>query len=253
MMKRFFRSIVLSLVCVILFITPALAGRVAVTVEKLTLGEGFLVEPVLVDFTDGQSAADVTKSLLEAKFQGVTRPYSYSGSNATFYLKGIYDPVMGELLSEFSEGGGSGWMITVETFFIRTSAGAHYLNDGDVIRWQYTKELGQDLGEDINYLGINTFADKDSLVWRIAEINEAGDKTAYGGAYASAVSVLTDLRASQSDVDAALAALDKTTQDAVPDEGTASGGGGSGGGCDAGFGALALFAFVAVILPRNRG
>jgi hypothetical protein len=230
------------------FAVPVEAARVAVTVEKLTVDGGFIVEPSLVTITEGQSAADMTVDLLSALFPDVPRPYSYSGSGESFYLKGIYDPARGDLLSEFSEGSGSGWMITVENFFIRTSAGVHKLNDGDVIRWQYTKELGTDLGEDINVLGTNKLADKDALVWKVAEINEAGDKSAYGGAYAEALSVLADIDAPRSAVDSALSALNGSGGGGSQGES-----GGGGGGCDAGFGTiLPLFAAVGLFYWKRR-
>jgi hypothetical protein len=191
-------------------LAPADAAQVAVTVEKLTLGEGYIVEPTLVTLSGSQTAEDVTKSLLTSRFPGVTA-YKSGGSGDSFYLKGVYDPSRGGLLSEFSLGSKSGWMITVNNFFIRASAGTDALSDGDVIRWQYTTQLGSDLGEDTDHLGANTKADKGALIWKVAEINAAGNKTAYGGAHAAAVSALTDLNAAQTTVDSALAALNAAT------------------------------------------
>jgi hypothetical protein len=210
---------------------PAYAAQVAVTVEKATLGEGFIVEPALVTVSEGQTVESVTTALLTARFPGVARAYKTSGTGTRFYLQGVYDPSRGGLLSEFSQGSGSGWMITVNNFFIRTSAGTHRLAGGDVIRWQYTKQLGRDLGEDANVLGTNTKADKDRLVWKVAEINAAGNRSAYGGAYTSALSLITDLSASQSSVDSALAALDSITPGSG---GTTPGGTTPGGGTDTG-------------------
>ena len=212
-MKRLSGLIALSLVVLFLSTAPARAARVAVTVEKLTVDGGFIVEPTLVTFADGRSAANVTIGLLKAKFPNTARPYSYRGGGSSFYLAGVHDPARGGLLSEFSEGGGSGWMITVGNFFIRTSAGANYPNDGGVIRWQYTKQLGRDLGEDVNHLGTNTKANKDALVWKVARINAAGNREIYGDAYDEALSALADLDAVQSEINSALTALNDINTD----------------------------------------
>ena len=248
-------------------ITPdaADAARAAVTVEKLTANGGFIVEPELVTLEENDSAAGMTTRFLTSKFPGVTA-YKSSESGSDFYLKGVYDPSRGGLLSEFTLGNKSGWMITVNNSFIRTSAGAHILSDGDVVRWQYTLQLGADLGEDVDYLGTNTKANKDSLLWKVAEVNAAGNKYAYGSAYTEAMTVLKDLNASQASVNSALDALNSVNVPATtPDSATeivdplaAAETGGSGGGCDSGMGilvlpALSVLGFAALRKRRPNG
>jgi hypothetical protein len=229
------RFAALSLLVAVLWLAPAHAAQVAVTVEKLTLGEGFIAEPEFVQLSGSQTAADVIRGFLSAKFPGV-EAYSYNGSGAYFYISGIYDPSRGGLLEEKENGSDSGWMITVNNVFIGTSAGLHNLSDGDVMRWQYTKRKG-DLGTDAEVLGENTLANKDQLIWKVAEIKAAGSQSSYGGLYNNALSVLKNLNASRSAVNSALAALNGVDSGAdsgsspgydpgeAPDEGTPSGGG----------------------------
>jgi hypothetical protein len=108
-------------------------------------------------------------------------------------------------------------MVTVANTFIGTSAGSRILTDGEVMRWQYTTQLGAEFGVGADNLGGNKLANKDALVRKVAEINEAGNKADYGSAYTNAVSVLTTLAAAQAQVDSALSALDKPTPTPTPD------------------------------------
>jgi hypothetical protein len=80
------------------------------------------------------------------------------------------------------------------------------------MRWQYTCwGLGADIGNNNKAFGGPAsiqVADKDALIWKIAEINAAGEQDEYP-TYADAMAVLKDIPASQEAVDAALAALVK--------------------------------------------
>ena len=187
------------------------AAQVAMTVEKLTVDGGFIFEPELVALSDSDTAGSLATRYLTSKLPGVARPYESSGTGSFFYITGIHDSATGGLLSEFGHGAGSGWMITVNNIFIGRSPGIYALHDGDVVRWQYTKSLGSDIGGNADSLGANKKADKDALVKKVAEINKAGDKLSYGGAYITAVSALKKINATQSELDAALAALNGDT------------------------------------------
>jgi hypothetical protein len=225
---------------------------VAVTVEKFVLNGGYIVEPKLFTVSNHARASDVILTALRDKYPGVTRPYIYSGSpTKNFYLSGVYDPdykgssgyeqSVSGYLSEFDEGGESGWMYAVNSGFPGVSAAAFSLIDGDVMRWQYTKTgLGADIGADNSAWGsserVNT-ADKDALTWKVAEINTAGEKAEYGDTYKNAIAVLSKITSTQSEVNAALAALKKTSGDDdpnVPGNTPSGGASGGGGGCDSG-------------------
>ena len=212
----------LALCAAVVSVPAGQAAQVAVTAEALTAGGGFILEPEFVTLSDGDTAASLIMRHLTSKFPSASPAYTFAGSGAHFYISGIYDPERGGLLSEKDHGASSGWVITVNNFFINTSAGAYMLSDGDVVRWQYTANGGPDLEMDPNVLGINKKADKDGLIWKVAEINNAGDKTSYGGAYLTAHSVLKNLNAAQSAVDSALDVLNGGTDNGASADGTES-------------------------------
>ena len=65
---------------------------------------------------------------------------SKSGYSGGAYIKGInyiYEYQFGEL---------SGWMFSVNDSFSSVGAGEYALSEGDYILWQYTKEIGNDIG-----------------------------------------------------------------------------------------------------------
>ena len=205
-------------------LAPADAAQVAVTVEKLTLGEGFIVEPTLVTLSGSERMASVTTRLLTSRFPGVTA-YTNTGTvNYNFYLSQVYDPSRGTLLGEFGQGALSGWMVTLNNYFIKASASNFLMTDRNVMRWQYTKNFGQDIGTNVDTLGASTLPSKDALIWKVAEINAAGNKSDYGSAYTSAMSVLKNLGATASEISSALAVLNNTTPGGGTDTGTTPGG-----------------------------
>jgi hypothetical protein len=204
-------------------LAPANAAQVAVTVETLTAGGGFIVEPMLWELpSGGATAAEVLDSVLKSK--GITFSHEDSLTSEYFYVTNI---------GGLTAAGTNGWMITVNNSFIDKSAGVWALHGGDVMRWQYTKNLGGDIGTDPDFLGTNTLPSKDALIKKVAEINAAGNKSSYGGAYDTALSVMKKLAATKSEIDAALA---KLNGDGGTDNGTGGGGtdNGSGGGTDSG-------------------
>ena len=77
---------------------------------------------------------------------------SYSGSlNSGFYLGAISGFEVGGTpygsMGEFDAGVGSGWMITQNGIFINQGASEFKVHDGDVLKWQYTCQLGADIGD----------------------------------------------------------------------------------------------------------
>jgi hypothetical protein len=201
-----------------LLFAPADAAQVAVTVEKLTAsGGGFIVEPTLVTLNGSvEPLSVVTLRVLDAKFQGGKgTAYDYTGTTTSgFYLSKVYDPYSGGFLGEFDEGTNfSGWMVTLNNSFIKASAASFSLVNRNVVRWQFTKNYGKDIGTDVETLGASTKPSKDDLIWKVALINGAGNKSAYGGAYTTAVNVLADLGATKDQISNALAALNAVNPD----------------------------------------
>ncbi len=108
-----------------------------------------IVPATQVPFYEYDSIADVTLRLLEMKGMGC----SYSGSpESAFYLSAIKNFKSGgktiASFGEFDAGSCSGWMITLNNWFINMSAADFAVEDGDVVRWQYTCQLGADIGND---------------------------------------------------------------------------------------------------------
>ncbi|MDR0654132.1 MAG: DUF4430 domain-containing protein [Synergistaceae bacterium] len=280
-MKKISRLIICSLMALALAAVPAFAARVAVTVEKLPLGEGFIVAPELVEISEGDDGESVLIDLLVSRniyFQ------SYTDPALGFYLSAIRDPSNGKLLGMSFENTAAGWMYTVNNVFPNKSAGLYELSDGDVMRWQYTEDWGADIGGNVEILGTGSLPDKDALIWKVAEMNAAGNNS--GEAYENALSVLEALNATAEQIETALAALNDGTGgeengegegegegDNEDESGGGNGGGGEpptvdsgneteidettssssgGGGCDAGFGAPALLVLALICGIRGR-
>lgn len=200
---------------------------VVVSVEKFTLGQGYIVEPTVVELEEGDTAADVLLRLLEE--EGIE--YNASYSSGTFYLSGIKDNdngvavipryILDELggvagerddagwLKGFDYGPESGWMFwqnnsePMSDNGSALGAGQTVLSDGDVIRWQFSIiGMGRDLGC-INYEDAYIAnVDKDALT---AAVAKAADKTTK--AYNNALEVLMNMESTRAEVDAALEAL----------------------------------------------
>lgn len=218
-------------------------GQVTISVEKFTLGRGYLVEPTVVPFEEGDSVADVTMALLG------DGNYVSGGSMASFYLRSIKDEdraapeipryilktvakegkTEAELLKEgrrtidwlgeFDYYYMSGWMISSNDYFINVSTGAYPVEDGDVIRWQYTLYgYGSDLGAILMTSNpIIKAANKDALTAEIARINTNEDKSemlrdgTFLRYYENAMFILETMTSTQEQVDMALANLRGTS------------------------------------------
>ncbi|MDF2567168.1 MAG: hypothetical protein K0R90_624 [Oscillospiraceae bacterium] len=110
---------------------------------------GEIIAPTKVPFYDGENIASVTLRLLDMK----SIEYAYTGSpDSSFYLSCIQNFKVGQksiaTFGEFDAGSGSGWMVTLNNWFINMSASEFPVEDGDIIRWQYTCQLGADIGCD---------------------------------------------------------------------------------------------------------
>ena len=110
---------------------------------------GMIIKATRVPFKKNDTIASVTLRLLEeegftASYQGSENRGFYLESIGNFYVKGTYYRSFGE----FDAGRDSGWMITWNDWFIDQGASEFTVEDGDVIRWQYTCQLGADIGND---------------------------------------------------------------------------------------------------------
>lgn len=203
-------------------------GHAVFSVELLTLGAGYLVEPQEVEIFEGENSAQVLLRVLDQ----YKYTYEYTGKpEAAFYLaqiKGVSGLVPMELskapnclkailekdnacseargnedsLGEFDYTSMSGWMYSVNNVFPNVGFADTYLQDGDVVRVQFTVwGYGKDLGgaDAMGTYGENFYsvADKTELLRKVA-------KKGYINVSSEVKSVLTSLDASQSEVDNAL-------------------------------------------------
>ena len=211
------------------------SDAVIVSVEKFTLGQGYVIEPSVVKLEEGDTAADVILRVCEEKGIEVRT----SNSSGTFYLAAMKDNDRSEakipeyITNAVAEAGGeidgrsnedwlgefdyytnSGWMFWVnnakpadENGF-ELSAGQTEMKAGDIMRWQFTVYgIGADLGTSAGSIdALIDAANKDTLT---REIAVASKNQKSGSAYANALSVLKNMESTQEEVDAALAALQK--------------------------------------------
>ena len=108
--------------------------------EKLELvpEDGWILAPVTVEFTAGQSVFDVL--LATVKAQSIHMEYQNTPMYETAYIEGIGN------LYEFDCGALSGWMYRVNGWFPNYGCSRYAVQAGDVIEWMYTCDLGSDVG-----------------------------------------------------------------------------------------------------------
>jgi len=223
--------------------TNAPKGYVTISVEKLTLGQGYIKEPVKVPFYEGDKVAHlITRLLGSGNYTNTGTVDDTSGSVETgFYLASVRDGFNGSeetnipqyildeagdieyergetgFLGEFDYTSMSGWMYCVNNWFPNYGAGVYEPQDGDVIRWQFTVHgYGSDIGggfgsSDGSYV---TIANKDNLTKKIGEINSADNKDELLSnvnirkAYEDAYNTLKQVDIGQNEVDNALTNLE---------------------------------------------
>ena len=210
---------------------------VTVAIEKFTIGQGYLVEPVLVEITEGESTAQILDRVLGEN--GLR--YDNTGSvDSSFYLSWILDeagsltaefpeislkhaeeqgikitnPRRRATLGEFDYTNQSGWMYTLNNDMPNVGMSDTEPKDGDVIRIRFTAMKG-DLCSGNGYVDDPFVPDVngDSITKLLAEFNGREDKEElleYANvqkAYEGAVAAISDITCEQTAVDAAEQAL----------------------------------------------
>lgn len=251
-------SLFLALALVILTVATfsaeeekAFDGYIYMTVERNTLGQGFIQEPIKVGYYEGESLADITERMLGDRS-------TFTGDISNYYLEGIKDggepenwskddipsdiknalgkDVEGrtkdDVLQAFDYTSYSGWMFTLDNKGIDVGAGGvsyadkadttHY-TDGSVVRLQYTLYgYGEDVGISWGMMSFDTtnkFVDRSDLIRYIADINDNNEQDEYGTAYTDAVKLLNTWNVTEEEINSAIKALD-ATQESTPDEDT---------------------------------
>lgn len=98
---------------------------------------GVILSQKQVEINDGDTVFDVL--LRETRKQRIHIDFVESPVYGSAYIKGINN------IYEFDAGELSGWMYSVNGVFPNYGCSIYNLNDGDVIQWMYTCDLGKDL------------------------------------------------------------------------------------------------------------
>lgn len=169
-------------------------GKVILSGETFTLGQGYFYEPTLVDLYEGDTCATV----LVRAFEEAGLEIKYTGNMSSFYLSQIKGADKGwtclpqylqeyldsknvtlkenkdEWLGEFDYTNMSGWMYTVNGTMANVGMGQYKPNSGDVIRLQFTTYgYGWDLG--CGWGAAADMADKTEITEYLAQTKEWPD------------------------------------------------------------------------------
>ncbi len=221
-------------------------GYVYFTVEKSTIGQGLVVEPVKVGYYNSENLAAVTERALEGKttYSGTVESSYYleyvedggepAGWTSSDIPKLIYDKLMDDdeigkraeetKLGEFDYSDWSGWMFALNNKGISAGAASYYpkdsekggtytFDDGDIVRLQFTVYgYGQDINAFWDSHTLIDFPDKDSLIKAAADY----EGTKADIQYKNAIDVIADWDATEDEIAAAYEGL--TGHSATPSE-----------------------------------
>ena len=107
--------------------------------KQLVPSDGWLLSEAAVTFYEGESVFDVL--LRVCKENKLHMEYMDTPMYNSAYIEGIGN------LYEFDVGPLSGWMYNVNGWFPNYGCSRYALQDGDVICWVYTCDLGADVGD----------------------------------------------------------------------------------------------------------
>lgn len=159
-----FLPVIALLACLLIHVNAhaAATGKIYFSVEKFTIGQGFLVEPCEVTITEGEKVSKITERVLKAK------GYVPVINSGTWYLEGIKNADSGTVkvplcirnewgsnlltesdrdLCEFDYSNSSGWTYYCNNISPAYMADSWKVHNGDVIRWRFTLHYG-DLGSE---------------------------------------------------------------------------------------------------------
>ena len=108
--------------------------------EKVELvpEDGWILKPVSIPFYEGESVFHVLQRV--CKQNRIHMEFENTPLYNSAYIEGIHN------LYEFDCGELSGWMYQVNGWFPNYGCSRYALQDGDVIEWVYTCDLGVDVG-----------------------------------------------------------------------------------------------------------
>lgn len=103
--------------------------------------DGIIFKARSVTFYEGESVFDVL--LREMRKHKIHMEFEMTPIYNSNYIEGINN------IYEFDCGELSGWMYKVNGWFPNYGSSRYALQDGDVIEWVYTCDLGRDIGGDM--------------------------------------------------------------------------------------------------------
>ena len=162
-------------------------GQIVMSIEKATIGQGFIMEPQYVDFYEGDTLATITVRQLTK----LGRRYNYDGRiQSGFYLSEISDPGRGainvpdyireimqkknlklyekdntpEYLGEKDYCAQSGWVYDYNGVQPNVSSCDVQPTDGSVLQWKFTMvTYGLDVEGDTEYFSQNGLEKSDRV------------------------------------------------------------------------------------------
>ena len=228
--KNYFLAVIAAICMLWIFPehTPAATNEAVISVEKGTLGQGYIIEPTAVTLQSGDTVKTVTERVLEANGRSALTTMN---STYGYYLQGISDPNRGAIsipafvqqmitaknlsvntedikepqyLNEFDYTPQSGWMYCVNNVYPEVGAASTKVNSGDVIRWQFTLVgQGQDLKEGDPSISASEKLNRDNLYKTMAYIHKTSElmnRSDIRAAYVSCIKVLGNLTSKKSDL-----------------------------------------------------
>ena len=106
--------------------------------RELVPEDGWILKPMTVTFYEGESVFNVLQRT--CKQQKIHMEFENTPIYNSAYIEGINN------LYEFDVGNTSGWMYKVNGWFPNYGCSRYQLQNGDVIEWVYTCDLGDDVG-----------------------------------------------------------------------------------------------------------
>ena len=216
-------------------------GYVIISVERFTIGQGFIHEPVKVPFEKGDNAATLLKKVIGAENFVGEDSYLRAIEGADLGVDKVVVPdYIAEIsknkvttetarengndgdtaLGEFDYSQMSGWMYHVNGKAVGYGISDYKPVNGDVLRFQFTMYgYGTDLTGTSwgNPNPVITISNKDNLVAKMADVNENRDRwmavPAVKAVYDEAVKAMEAVITPKTEIDAITEKLDKAMKD----------------------------------------
>ena len=106
--------------------------------RELVPEDGWILKPMTVTYYEGESVFNILQRT--CKQQKIHMEFENTPVYNSAYIEGINN------LYEFDVGNTSGWMYRVNGWFPNYGCSRYQLQNGDVIEWVYTCDLGDDVG-----------------------------------------------------------------------------------------------------------